>query len=386
MIAVVTGVIATYPVGGVTWDYAQYAVGLERLGFDVYYLEDSGLYTYDADANTYSADCSYGVRYLSDTLAALSPTLGRRWHFRHFDGSCYGLPRRELLDVVAEADLFLNVSGLCQLRDEYIPARRKVYIDTDPGWNHFHWFPRWDSEPPPSGTRSYRSHDVFFTYALALGTSACRLPDQGLDWHPTRPPVVRDRWTPNGDGDRWTTVLTWDNYRQPVEWQCETYGSKEPEFSRIEALPSRTRAALEVAVGGEGAPTERWKKLGWRVVDSLSVSRTPDAYRAYIEGSRGEFSVAKNVYVATCSGWFSCRTTCYLAAGKPAVVQDTGFSRHLPTGDGIIAFTTVQEAAAAIARVEADLDHHRRAAREMAEAWFDADTILADIVETAGVG
>jgi hypothetical protein len=180
-------------------------------------------------------------------------------------------------------------------------------------------------------------------------------------------------------------VLTWDNYRRPVEWEGHSYGSKEPEFASVETLPSRSEAHLEVAVGGEGAPVERWRQLGWRVTDSVAVSRTPEAYRSYIEQSRGEFSVAKNVYVATRSGWFSCRSTCYLAAGRPVVVQDTGFASWLPTGDGVLSFSSLDEAAAALARVEADIDHHRRAAREAAETWFDADTVLAELVDEAGV-
>ena len=385
MIAIVTGAIATFPVGGVAWDYGQYALGLERLGFDVYYLEDSGLYTYDADANGYSNDCSYGVRFLADALAGLSPTLGDRWHFRHLGGKTFGIPREELLELVQRADLFLNVSGVCQLREEYLPARRKVFVDTDPGWNHFDRFPRWDRKRLRRGLRSFRSHDVFFTYALGLGRAGCVLPDAGISWHKTVPPVVLDAWSPAGEGERWTTVLTWKPYAHPIRWNGVSYGSKEPEFRRVEKLPSHTDVTLEVAVGGRGAPKERWRRLGWRVTDSVTVSRTPDVYRAYVQRSRGEFSVAKNVYVATRSGWFSCRSTCYLAAGRPVVVQDTGFTEDFHTGDGLLCFTTPDEATAALASVEASLDHHGRAAREMAETYFDAQRVLAQLVDDAGV-
>jgi len=385
MIAVVSGMIATCPVGGVVWDYGQYALGLEQLGFDVYYLEDTGQSTYDAAANTYSADCSYGVAFLERSLADLSPALGTRWHFRHFDDTTYGLSSEELLDVIERADVFVNVSGVCQLRDEYSRARNKLFLDTDPGSNHFHYIPLWDARGPYDGQRSFREHDAFFTYALNIGAPDCILPDHGISWRPTRPPVVLDEWRPGGNGSRWTTVLSWDSYRGPIEWQGAVYGSKQPEFERIETLPQDVSVELEVAAGGRAAPKEHWRTLGWHVSDSVSVSRTSEDYRGYIEGSRGEFSVAKNVYVAPRTGWFSCRTTCYLAAGRPAVVQDTGFSAHIPVGDGLLAFDDLASAAAGIVQVESDVEHHRRAAREVAETCFDSRMVLTQLLEDAGI-
>src|SRR4051812_37332711 len=152
--AIVTGMIASYPVGGVAWDYGQYALGLERLGFEVYYLEDTGWQTYDPSVGAYGEDCSYAVRFLGEALAGLSPTLGRRWHFRNMDGRTFGVPAAEFAEVVRSADLFLNVSGGTLLRDEYLPCRRKVLIDTDPGWNHFRNFPRWDA-PPDEKSREF---------------------------------------------------------------------------------------------------------------------------------------------------------------------------------------------------------------------------------------
>src|SRR5439155_1136869 len=189
MKAIVTGGIATFPVGGVAWDYGQYAIALERLGFEVWYLEDAGLATYDVDACAYSESCEYGVGFLRESLAHLSPSLADRWHFRSLDGTTYGLDAAEMADAVAEADVFLNVSGLCLLREEYLCSRRKVLIDTDPGWNHFDRFPRADAGHVWPGTSSFRAHDHFFTYAESIGMSDCRLPHLGLNWHSTRPPV-----------------------------------------------------------------------------------------------------------------------------------------------------------------------------------------------------
>jgi hypothetical protein len=385
MRAIVAGMIATFPVGGVAWDYGQYALGLERLGFDVYYLEDTGLSAYDARTREYNEDPSYGVAFLQRALALLSPTLAHRWHFRAANGQTYGMERTAFEALVAKADLFLNVSGACLLRDAYMPCLHKVLIDTDPGWNHFVVFPRWDAHPGWQDTHGYRAHDHFFTYAARLGATDCPLPDLGLSWHPTRPPVVLECWPLQFAGQRWTTVMTWDNYGQPLTYQGVTYGSKADEFRALEDLPRRAGISLEIAAGGVHPPCEHWRQLGWSVVDGPTVSRTPERYRDYILHSRGECSVAKNVYAATKSGWFSCRTACYLAAGKPAVVQDTGFSEVIPTGRGLVAFATPDEALAGLAAVEAEYAVHQKAAREVAYRYLEARIVLSELLSKIGL-
>ena len=253
MRAVVTGMIATYPVGGVAWDYGQYALGLEDLGFEVYYLEDTGGPTYDPTQREYGDDCSYGVRFLRESLGKLSHQLAERWHFRAASGDCFGIPADKMTQVIAGADLFLNVSGGTLLRDEYMTCRRKVLIDTDPGWNHFVNYPRWDASPGWQGTHGYRAHDQFFTYAERLGQADCLLPNLGLTWHPTRPPVVLDRWRPELPGSAWTTVMTWNNFHKPVEYQGRLFGTKEMEFAKIESMPTRRpKVSFELATGGLG--------------------------------------------------------------------------------------------------------------------------------------
>lgn len=384
MIAVVAGMIASFPVGGVFFDYVQYALGLERLGFEVYYLEDTNTLPYDPVTRDYdySNDWSPAAGYLGSALDAVSPNLGRRWHLRTSDGKSFGIGAGDFAAVVADADLFLNVSGSSVLRDEYLASRRKVYVDTDPGWNHFARWPKADARPEPID-HGWRAHDHYFTYAERLGRPDCALPDFGLAWHPTRPPVVMDLWSPTPAGDRWTTVLSWDNFSSMLTIEADgvVYGTKEREFARIEHLPQQVPVSLEVAAGGVEPPVERWRQLGWSVRDSMSVSATPDAYRSYISASRGEFSVAKHVLVATRCGWFSCRSTCYLAAGRPVVLQDTGFSEFLPTGKGVLAFTTADEAVTALLEVETDWELHAEAAREIAAAEFDSDLVLAAMVD-----
>lgn len=382
MKVVVTGMIASYPIGGVFWDYFQYALGLEQMGFDVYYLEDTGAPLLDPVSGQESL---YGVQFLKGTLEILSPTLSRKWLVRTMTDQFYGMPRQEMEEAVADADLFLNVSGCCLLRQEYLRSRRKVLIDTDPGWNHFLNYPKWDREPGWLGANSFREHDYFFTYAQRMGSPDCLLPSLGLDWKKTRPLVCLDQWQAKRPAEKWSTVMSWNNYRKDLEYEGKKYGSKEKEFPNFERLPKLIPVGIEAAVGGNDAPRERWRGLGWSIIDPTSVSRTADQYRAYVQGSRGEFSVAKNVYVATRSGWFSCRSVCYLAAGLPVVLQDTGFSRIIPTGAGVMAFDTLDEAVKCIKNVEADYKRHSDAAREIAQEYFSSDVVLKDIFNKIGL-
>lgn len=385
MRAVVTGMIATFPVGGVFWDYGQYAVGLERLGWDVWYLEDGNMPCLDLATGDFdwSGDWTSHARYLQGVLASVSPTLGQRWHLRSDDGQSFGVDRDEMIGVIAEADLFLNLSGATALRDEYLPSRCKVLLDTDPGWNHYMRWPLADRSPA-AGDHGWRAHDRFATYAERLGRPDCPLPDHGLEWHPTRPPVVLDSWggAPRPEpGSAWTTVLTWSAAPLPITDGTVSYGTKEQELPRIEHLPQMVNTPLELAVGGSSPPVERWREQGWSVVEAAGPSATPHTYRDYIVSSRGELSVAKNVYVETRSGWFSCRSVCYLAAGRPVVVQDTGWSDLVPTGDGLFAFDDADSAAAALETVEGDWDHHSAAAAEVAQRHFDSDVVLADLLD-----
>jgi hypothetical protein len=384
--AIVTGMIATYPVGGVAWDYGQYALGLERLGWDVYYLEDTGWESYDPIKGQYGPDYTYGVRFLAQSMAQLSSTLAARWHVRSMDGKSHGLDASRISAAIAGADLFLNVSGGTLLREEYMSCSCKVLIDSDPGWNHFVNFPKWDANPGWQRSCGYRAHDYFFTYAERIGKPDCELPDLGIAWQPTRPPVVTNLWRCEPPGNTWTTVMTWDNFRRPIESNGKVYGTKELEFGRVESLPQRVPASFELAVGGASPPSEHWRSLGWSVIDSHEVSRTMDQYQQYVQSSRGEFSVAKNVYVATRSGWSSCRSVCYLAAERPVVVQDTGFSEIIPTGEGLLTFTDMEQATAALIAVESDYGRHQKKAREIANDYYDSKVVLRNLLTRIGLG
>ncbi len=386
MKVVVTGMIANYGVGGVAWDYGQYALGLERLGYEVYYLEDTGEMPYDPNRGDVSADYTHATAFLTQSLATMSPTLTQRWRIVGYDGRGYGLGADAFAAVLREAVLFLNVSGSALMRDEYVACRNRVLIDTDPAWNHFRNYPKWDASPGWQGTHGWRAHEHFFTFAVRLGQPDCPLPDFGLTWHPTRPLVVRDCWQPPGPpGSHWTTIMSWNTYAKGLEHAGRTYGAKEREFPKIERVPALSGLPCAVSVASHAAPREQWQAAGWTIRDAHADSATVARYRDFIFASRGELSVAKNAYVDTHCGWFSCRTVCYLAAGRPAVVQDTGFADRYDCGEGLIAFSTTEEAVAGLTTIEQNHARHARAAAACVIRHFDAPVVLGEILEVVGL-
>lgn len=385
MKAVVAGAFGTYPVGGVAWTFGAWLRGFARLGYETWYLEDTGLEGWDPERGDMASDGRYAAGYVARALPLVAPEVGERWHLRAADGSRHGASVERVRQALADADVLVNLSAMLMLRPEYRDGPATVLLDTDPGHNHFAVWPRWDRGEGWPGVASWRDHDVFCTYATNLGEPDCPLPTLGVAWHRIVPPVDAAAWRPAPLGERWTTVMSWGNYSRPIEHAGRTYGSREREFPKVEALPSRVDVPLEVAVGGGGvdAPVERWRAAGWSVVDAGAVSASPEQFRDYVLGSRGELAVAKHVYAATRSGWVSDRTTCYLAAGRPAVVQDTGFTAHLPVGEGLLAFADLEGARRAIAAVEADPGRHAEAARHLAETTFAADRVCARVAELA---
>jgi len=385
---VVTGLVATYPMGGGALDYLQYVQGFHALGCEVTYLEDTGQWLYNPAAQTFTDDVRRNASYLHDALASLDPTLARRWSLRAPDGAYHGLDEPAVARACAAADLFLNLSGSCWLRDAYRTARVKAYVDTDPGYSQAK-IAAVDADMADESVRFsvdlIRQHDVFFTLGEEIGRPGCPIPTGGLTWHPTRQPIVLANWPvrPAPDGP-FTTVMSWKIEPTPPSLGGRVYGGKDVEFERFMDLPSRTAETLEVALSG-AAPRARLVAAGWRVRDARGVSATMAAYLNYLLASRGEWSIAKNAYVALGSGWFSTRTAAYLACGRPAVVQETGWSAHVPPGPGLHAFATAHEAVAALAAIRADYARACRHAREVAEAHFRAEDVCARLLADAGV-
>jgi hypothetical protein len=383
---IVAGMVAQYPVGGVAWDYLQYVVGLARLGHDVVYHEDTWCWPYHPGEKTNTDDGAFSARFLKGFFEHYAPELAGRWHYRHLHETSYGMSRQAFDEVARSADLFVNVSGASFFPETLSPHCLKLFVDTDPGYNQIvlSECPAW-SENVERWRSGVLAHDRHFTYAENIGAADCGMPTAGLRWQRTRMPVVLDLWdrvpSPSSPKGAWSTVMTWNVFRGKLEYHGVEYHGKAIEFEKIIGLPRRLELPFRVALGGTEAPLARLLAHGWAAEEGPAVTLTPQAYQGYIVASRGEISVAKNVYVALRTGWFSCRSACYLAAARPVVVQDTGFTRAIPTGKGLHAFANAEEAAEALCAVERDYEREARAAREVAHAHFDSRRVLASLID-----
>jgi hypothetical protein len=366
----VAGIIARYPFGGVTWCSLMYLLGLRALGHDVFYIEDTGECVYDPEQNTRSTDPAYGISYIQRALEPFG--LGERWAFVNYDGSYHGRSAAEVKRFCADADLFLNLSGGSWFwRDEYARIPRSAFIDSDPAFTQLAI-----AKAEPWYVEFFRRFDRLFTFGANIGTDRSPVPVGQFVWRPTWQPVVLDEWrTDRKPGDCFTTVMTWQ-----IESFTDVGGNKDVEFAKYIDLPSRTEQPFELAVNG---PRSLLAAHGWTTVDAMGVSRTPWDYRDFIHRSKAEFGVAKHTYVSTNSGWFSDRTECYLASGRPALAQDTGWTAHLTAGEGLLSFSTPDEALAAIDRVNSDYPRHARRAGEIAREHFDASRVLSRLLEEA---
>lgn len=396
----VSGLVAQHPgLGGVAWDYLQYVVGFARLGHDVWYLEDSGEWPYrtepDADGSFTQSDPTPNLLYLEDALKQFG--LSGRWMYRYpLDGTWYGLSEAERRQVMATADVLINVSGVIENPQEYSAIPVRVYIDSDPVFTQI------KLDELTHNTlfqQRFKAHNVFFSFGETIHQTSYA---GAHTWIPTRQPVLLEEWEcpPPPPGTKtFTTVMNWTSYK-PVTYRGMTFGQKDIQLRKLLDLPQRVENYdLEIALGrfmkvhtewqteelqGFTTPRELLEAHGWKVRDASEVTSTIESYRNYIKGSFGEFSVAKHGYVTGQTGWFSCRTACYLAAGRPVVVEDTGFRDVLPTGEGLLSFRNQEEALEAIRQIGADPQRHSEAAREIANEWFDYRLVLTDLLEKAG--
>src|SRR5712691_7726666 len=257
------------------------------------------------------------------------------------DGRTFGAPLAEVRDLADTADLLVNISGHLRSPELLRRFRRKAYLDIDPGFTQL-WHAGGMSD------LGVADHDVYFTIGENVGTPECDLPCGGVEWIPTRQPVVLEAWpfVPPAGTDRLTTVASWGGAYGPVEHRGRTLGVKAHEFRKYLELPGRIDQRLELALdihADDDGDRRRLLDHGWQLVDPRRHAASPDQFHSYVQSSSGEFSVAQEVYVETCSGWFSDRTVRYLASGRPALVQDTGFSRNYPVGEGLIPFRTMDE-------------------------------------------
>jgi hypothetical protein len=385
---VVTGFVGLFPYGGVVWDYVQYVLGFTALGWDAIYLEDTGAWPIYQHGDL---DCSSNVAYVASAMEYFG--LGQRWAYRDaLSGQCFGLSAKALREFCRTADIFLNLSCSAMLRDEYAAIPVRALVDTDPMFTQIQYLNGTSLSNGPTGMRELiENHTHRFTLGASIGSASCRIPTLGLEWQPTRPPVVLKLW-PNGDppfavSNGYSTVMNWSVVRE-VTFEGERWGQKNVEFMRFLQLPRRVpEIPLGVAVSQTPEapfPFEAVREAGWIVFDPAVCAYDARTYREFILGSRGEFSVAKQTYVKAKTGWFSCRSVCYLAAGRPVITQDTSWSQRLPHGRGLFAFHDEETALEALRQAESDPKMHATAAHAIAQEHFDSDRVLGEMLAHMG--
>jgi len=376
---VVLGYMIRGPLGGFASYHLQYLEGLRRLGHDVYFLEDSDDYPscYDPATTDTGVDPSYGLGFAARVFDRCG--FGERWaywnaHTAQWSGPCAD----SAIGICERADLLLNIGGVNPIRPWMLPIPTRALIDLDPAFTQIRHLTN------PASRRRAELHTAFFSVGANIGSPQCSVPDDGLPWQPTRQPAVLDCWpvTIGPASGRFTTVMLWDSYA-PVVFAGRRFGMKSDSFLPYLDLPRVSGTPLEVAAGSASTPAARLLDGGWSVRDSSMVTQDPWSYRDYIQSSKAEFSVAKQGYVSTRSGWFSDRSVAYLASGRPVVLQDTGFSDWLPAGSGLVAFNTPDQAVAGLDEINSRYRQHCRDARALAEEWFDASRVLSRLVDDA---
>ncbi len=371
---VVLGYMVRFPSGGMIWHHLHYVVGLHRLGHEVLFVEDSEDYDscFHASDGRLDRDPAEGIAFVSKVFEQVG-LAGRLAYFDQFTNRWHGPAASATPGFLQHADLLLNVSCINPLRGHTRGVPVRALIDTDPLFvqiRHLQW---------PEALQRAREHNAFFSFGENVGRPDCDIPDDGLPWKPTRQPICLEGWpvaTPASPPASYTTVMQWNAYKV-VTHLGRTFGMKSQSFEAFESVPSRVGPKFELAIGGPPPiPRDRLRAAGWTLRDSREVTRDPWVYQDYLRGSRGEFTVAKHGYVAARTGWFSERSANYLALGRPVITQDTGLANLYPCGKGLLAFSSMDEAVAALEAVEHDYEAHCAAARALAESHFDSSRVL----------
>jgi hypothetical protein len=368
----VAGSVAQRPRrGGHAWVFLQYLLGFRRLGYDVLFLD-----RLTAEMLPPGSSPQVGAAWLRETMAAHG--LGGDFCLLLDDGGTAGLTREQALERLRRSVLLVDAMGFLADEELLAAAPRRLFLDIDPG------FPQMWQELGLH--RSFGDHDAYATVGLRVGEEGSRVPTCGIEWIPTPQPVVLEQWPATPPGAVFTTVATWRGPFEPIEFGGERFGLRAHQMRRFAELPATAGVPLQVALEIDAADRgdeDLLRAGGWSVVSPQDVAATSDDYRRYVQNSRGEVGVAKDMYVRSQGGWLSDRSLCYLASGKPVLAQATGFELEVETGLGLLSFETPEEAAAGLHEVEADHARHSEAARELARERFDSDRVLAELLEAA---
>ncbi len=376
---IVGGYIVAYPLGGMTWHHLNYLLGLHEMGHEVWFLEDSGSYSYPYNPTTWesSADSTYGRAYLERTFSQYGLPL-RYCYYSEFEDKHYGLTRDELSNLFRRADALICVSGVTPMRDTRPRPRRACVIDTDPVFTQLRM--RTDGD----FLNYYKQFDSVATFGRLIGTSACPLPTHGFNWIPTNQPIALRHWplTP-AISKAFTTIGKWDHTTdRNMEFNGKRFlSSKGVEWMKMLDLPRRVPWEMTMGMLSMPEPTaQQFTDHGWKLVNPEQATISCQAYGDFLRASAGEFTVAKEIYAGLPSGWFSDRSSAYLASGRPVVTQDSGFDQWLPTGQGLFSFQTAEQAADELNKIALDYPRNAAAARAIAEKYFDAKTVLTALL------
>ena len=375
---VVAGSIAQKPhQSGHAWQFLQYLLGFRRLGWDVLFVDElDPALCRDAAGEPCAPERSENARYVEAVMREFG--LAGAWSIGLGDGRHLGVGRAGVLEHARGADLLLNVMGFLGDEEILAAAPRRVFLDTDPGFGQM-WRALGLADV-------FAGHDAHVTIGERIGEDDCTIPTCGLDWITTPQPVYLDAWraAPQPAAGAFTSVARWRGAYGPVDFEGRRYGLRVHEFRRFASLPRATGESFELALDihpDETADLELLRDGGWALTDPGRVARTPAAYRAYIADSFAELMVAKGMYVQSRSGWFSERSICYLATGRPVLAQETGLAELYPVGKGLVTYATLEEAVAGVEAIRADPAGHAAAAREIAEEHFDSDRVLGRLLD-----
>lgn len=385
---VVGGFIGLYPTGGATWDYIQYPLGLKLLGHDVYYLEDTCLYPVYQKEGVSWDDASGCVKYLKQVMTKAE--MGERWGYRDIaSGNSFGITEKKIREILKTADIFINISCSTFLKDEYLKIPKRILIDSDPMFTQMRYYNEINGFEKKSSTKDMlENHNYLFSFGENINEPDCRIPKFHFNWSKTRQPICLDEWANSGEASNssFTSIMNWTEKKKLI-YQNEEWGQKDVEFRKFEDIPMKCPdMKFEVVINRSLNAEKNFHQQqlinkGWRILDPHNTVDSPAKYRNYIQTSSGEFSIAKETYVKANTGWFSCRSACYLAAGKPVITQDTGWSRNIPAGKGLFAFTDMNSAIFALEQVKNSIKQQSKMAREIAYSYFDSNLILTNLIE-----
>jgi hypothetical protein len=368
----VAGSVAQRPQrGGHAWVFLQYLLGFRQLGYEVLFID-----RLTSEMLPPGASPAEGIGWVEETMAAHG--LGDSYAILLDGGESAGLPRQQVAERLRGSALLVDVMGFLGDDDLLAAAPRRLFLDIDPG------FPQMWQE---LGLHtSFGRHDAYATVGLRVGKEGSKVPTCGIEWINTPQPVALGRWPATPPGTAYTSVASWRGPFGPVEYGGETYGLRAHQMRRFAELPSHAGVPMEVALeieAADGADEELLLAGGWSVVSPLQVAGGTGDYRRYVQNSRAEVGVAKDMYVRSRGGWLSDRSLCYLASGKPVLAQATGFELEVETGEGLLSFDAPEEAIAAVGAVESDYHRHSEAARELAHERFGSDRVLTELLEAA---